>query len=249
MEKTVIKRVEETLLGRQVLNLLKILTPYRLKKMSVVDQKSYWSKIAKNFDEKEIKTSPKGYIRFYDEVILENIRALTDVKSILDVGSSSGRRLSLLRKSFPDKSLVGCDFVAKQLEISKQLFFKDDDGVSLVCCNATSLPFGDNSFDLVFTSTVLMFVPPSDINRTIAGFRRVSKKYVLLVEPYLKHLPLTNRIEYLGLNYVYMHDYEKILEKYGFQKIKVFGILDKNNRCRYTLFLFCKGQEPLEAIK
>jgi len=209
------------------------------KKLSAAEEGAYWSERAKDFEEEMKSMKEDEYYRTYDKKILSEIQALNNVNSILEVGCYYGYRLSLLRKSFPDKSLVGCDLGHRQLAISKQKFFKDN-GVGLVRCNAAHLPFKDNSFDLIFTSACLQHVPNSDIDRIIGEFRRVSKKYLLLVEVYLKHMSLRKRIEYLGINYFYMHDYEKILKKHGFQKLKVFGIPDKNNHCRYSLFLYSK---------
>jgi pseudaminic acid biosynthesis-associated methylase len=44
------------------------------------------------------------------------------------------------------------------------------------------LPFGDASVDLVFTSGVLIHVPPDRLERAMQEVHRVSRKYVLAVE-------------------------------------------------------------------
>ena len=51
----------------------------------------------------------------------------------------------------------------------------------LTCGDAASLPFRDASFDLVFEANLLHHV--SDANAVIGEMHRVSRKYVVLLEP------------------------------------------------------------------
>jgi len=51
----------------------------------------------------------------------------------------------------------------------------------LTCGDATALPFGERTFDMVFEAYVLHHVPTRE--RVISEMQRVSRKYVVLLEP------------------------------------------------------------------
>ena len=57
------------------------------------------------------------------------------------------------------------------------------------------IPFGDASFDLVFTSGVLIHVPPGRLHEAMRELARVSRRYLLAVE---YHSPVDERIVYRG---------------------------------------------------
>jgi len=59
----------------------------------------------------------------------------------------------------------------------------------------TSIPFDDESMDLVFTSGVLIHVPPADLDQVYKEIHRVSGKYILCAE-YFSQKPET--IPYRG---------------------------------------------------
>lgn len=57
------------------------------------------------------------------------------------------------------------------------------------------IPFPDNSFELAFTSGVLIHVSPDDLDAALSELARVSRKYVLMIEYYSKNL---EEIDYRG---------------------------------------------------
>jgi pseudaminic acid biosynthesis-associated methylase len=59
----------------------------------------------------------------------------------------------------------------------------------------SALPYADNAADLVFTSGVLIHVPPADLPRALSEIYRVSKRWILSIE-YYNNVP--EEIEYRG---------------------------------------------------
>lgn len=113
-------------------------------------------------------------------------------KSILEVGANIGLNLRALR-TICDAAL----FAVEPNATARARLVTDGvvepqrayDGM------ATSLPLGDGAVELAFTSTVLIHVPPSDLEAACREIYRVSSRYVLCNE-YFAVRPET--IEYRG---------------------------------------------------
>jgi SAM-dependent methyltransferase len=91
--------------------------------------------------------------------------------SILDLGCGNG--IFTQRLSRDGAKVTGLDF-------STYLLNQNPHRV-LVCGDAPALPFRDASFDLVFEANLLHHV--TDNSAVIAEMRRVSRRYVVLLEP------------------------------------------------------------------
>jgi pseudaminic acid biosynthesis-associated methylase len=95
--------------------------------------------------------------------------------SIMEVGCNIGTNLLMLRDmGFHD--LTGVDIEPTALAQAEA------SGLRVVNANAASLPFKDESFGLVFTSGVLIHIPPDDLETVMGEIVRVSKRYVWLLE-------------------------------------------------------------------
>ena len=91
--------------------------------------------------------------------------------SILDLGCGNG--IFTQRLSKEGAMVTGLDF-------SAHLLSQNPHNV-LTCGDATLLPFRDASFDLVFEANLLHHV--SDAGTVLKEMHRVSRKYVVLLEP------------------------------------------------------------------
>ena len=81
-------------------------------------------------------------------------------RSVLEVGCGYGKQLLNIRAATnPDVFLTGIDFSPSQLALAQQNF-STDPNVALVHGSGNSLPFADQSFDLVLTSAVILHNPP-----------------------------------------------------------------------------------------
>ena len=95
----------------------------------------------------------------------------------MEVGCGYGKVLRSLRE-FTAVPLTGIDFSSSQLEKAKE-YLSGLEGITLVRGDAERLPFPDGSFDVVFTSNVILHNPPKKADRMRREILRVSKKYVV----------------------------------------------------------------------
>jgi len=90
---------------------------------------------------------------------------------VLDVGCGNG--IFTLRLANAGANVTGLDY-------SRHLLGQNAHS-RLVCCDATSIPFPDRCFDMVFEANVLHHV--EDRERVIKEMARASRRYVVLLEP------------------------------------------------------------------
>ena len=122
-----------------------------------------------------------------------NERFLGDVPTdarILEVGMSTGVQLRLLKEQGYD-DLYGVDVN----EAVVREFAADNDLAEVRVADARALPFGDDTFDLVFTSGVLIHLPVEDLRDCLTELCRVSARYVWGFEYYAAD---RTEIEYRG---------------------------------------------------
>lgn len=98
---------------------------------------------------------------------------------ILEVGSNIGLQLRHLHHA-GFKNLTGLELQRNAVEEAKM----NVPGVDFIQGSALDLPFKDNSFDLVFTSGVLIHIAPEDLETVIKEITRVSRKYIWGLEYY-----------------------------------------------------------------
>jgi SAM-dependent methyltransferase len=104
---------------------------------------------------------------------------------VLEYGCGFGRHLRYLH-GIEGLELHGCDQSAGMLEVAGALLFgrfpelKD----RIVGVEPEGpLPYEDGWFDVVFTVSVLLHVPPQSVNGRVAELRRVARRMVLHLEP------------------------------------------------------------------
>jgi SAM-dependent methyltransferase len=108
----------------------------------------------------------------YAEPKVEFIKRHAPIEGkILDVGCGNG--IFTARFAAAGASVIGVDFSSHLLNQNPHR--------RLICGDATALPFGDSNFDMVFEANVLHHVP--ERQRVIGEMKRVSRKYVVLLEP------------------------------------------------------------------
>lgn len=85
-------------------------------------------------------------------------------KNVLDVGSASGWFLSELALRYPKASYAGVDVYKKAIDYGKKRY----KNLQLICSDAHSLPFPNESFDVVICAEVLEHVKsPEKVLREI----------------------------------------------------------------------------------
>jgi len=113
-------------------------------------------------------------------------------ESIIEVGGGCGDNLRAIdmiyeRSRAPIK-LMSCD----PNEAARKAMA---DVATVMPGDLSALPYGDDAADLVFTSGVLIHVPPADLPRALSEIHRISKRWVLSIE-YFNNVP--EEIQYRG---------------------------------------------------
>lgn len=172
-----------------------------------------------------LKLGMKAYRRMF---------AALNISSVLEVGSNTGFNLQIIHRLYPVIKLFAVEPNAKALHILTTR--KEIKAVSAWNNDASSLPFADNSVDLVFTSGVLIHIAPENLLPATREVVRVAKKYVLCIE-YFSHIP--QEIRYREKDHAlfkrdfgsYYLDHFKNLKtlRYGFFWQREFPMFDNLN--------------------
>lgn len=120
-----------------------------------------------------------------------NLNFLSDLQrnvKILEVGCNIGMELLFLQK-MGFTNLSGIDIQPYAVEEAKNR------GLNVIQGSASSLPFEDNEFDMVFTSGVLIHIPPEGLPKVMDEIYRCARKYIWGME---YHSPELSAIPYRG---------------------------------------------------
>jgi pseudaminic acid biosynthesis-associated methylase len=140
-----------------------------------------------------------------------NKRFLNDIPfaaSILEVGCNIGNQLSMLSQLGYSR-LSGIELQHYALLRAQQRLRN----VHLIAASALEIPFADNSFDVVFTSGVLIHIAPPDLPQAMAEIYRCTRKYIWGLEYYASE---TSEVQYRGHNsLLWKADYARLyLERF-----------------------------------
>lgn len=141
-------------------------------------------------------------------VVAKYVYAASEQKVKLTCVEGSESHLAAMKLNFSGSS----DIIAPNIKVNAEV----------VKAAAQNLPFADNSFEMVYTCTLMMHVPYIAAVLAACELARVSSKYVLHVEGY--H---TDGIAGFRDNYnLLLLDYESLYRELGFKTIKKFFYQD-----------------------
>lgn len=134
-----------------------------------------------------------------------------DVDAILEVGCNRGHNLVAL------DALGYLALGVEPGEYARQIACERD--FNVIAGNIYDLPFPDRDADLVFTSGVLIHVPPDKILEALGEMARVSARYLLAIE---YHADTETEVPYRGLDgMLWRRDYRSLFESlHGFTVIR-----------------------------
>ncbi len=155
--------------------------------------------------------------------------------SVLEVGTNIGNQLGLLQK-IGFNNLDGIDPQKYALKIAKQKF----PDINFVQGSVFDIPFSDDSFDLVFTSGVLIHIAPENLSMAMKEICRCSRKYIWGFEYYAEAM---TTIPYRGNSQLlwrgdHIAEYLKLLPDLKILKQKVYKYTDSDNQDK--MFLLAK---------
>ena len=173
---------------------------------SEADQKRLWHiRGGENYSfESEAEESREFARKFFTE-LFELIPVEKDAP-VIELGCGSGRNLNILRE-MGFTNLKGVDFSESQVEFCRK------NGFDVQLMDISNLEFPESSFDLVFTNSVLLHVPPDNIEKVMREAVRVSKSVVAFREHSYE--------EEVFKGHVYKYSYLNRLSGLGFSPEKV----------------------------
>jgi ubiquinone/menaquinone biosynthesis C-methylase UbiE len=134
-------------------------------------QRAYYAKTAVGYDALHLHDAEH---EFATSIMLAAMAHL-DVRSVLDVGSGTGRALRHIRKVWPDMAVKGVEPVAELRQVAYKNGITREE---LVDGDATQLPFADGEFDLVCEFGVLHHIRTPWL--AVREMLRVSRKAILI---------------------------------------------------------------------
>lgn len=99
---------------------------------------------------------------------------LDGARNILDVGCGSGSMTRLLAKSAPQANVVGVDTNKQYLDFARRKATEENlQSIEFREADAFSLPFADQSFDVVWSKYLLQWL--NEPKKALAAFQRVTR--------------------------------------------------------------------------
>lgn len=149
--------------------------------------------------------------------LVERIAAFSPISSILEIGCASGPNLYLLAKRFPNSEIRGIEINPHAVEVGNEGFSREGiPNVKLSVGRAEDLnEFKDNSFDVIFTDAVLIYVKRDAIHGVIKEMLRIARKGLVFVEEHDFEQQLGDR-QGLGVftRGLWVRDYAALLKQF-----------------------------------
>jgi len=135
-------------------------------------QRAYYANTAQKYDDMHIgERDEHGFALQFMISVLEHF----DIRSVLDVGSGTGRALMRIREKMPNVSAVG---VEPSSELRSIGYAKGLLDTQLVDGDGMNLAFADGSFDLVCEFGALHHIPKP--SRAVAEMLRVGRRAIFI---------------------------------------------------------------------
>ena len=137
-------------------------------------REEFWADIHPKYYKSNTKQAPSRKNALADMV------HANDVESVLELGCNSGGNLLYMSRRNSRLQLAGIDVCKSAIMHGKR---REKNPADLRVGSIYDLSkFPDNSFDLVFTCTVLIHIPTEKVQAILKEMVRISKKFVLHIE-------------------------------------------------------------------
>jgi len=138
----------------------------------VAIQRAYYADTAENYDARHLAESGEHVFALH---FMMSAMEHFGFRSILDIGSGTGRALTTLREKMPHVSATG---VEPSQELRKIGYAKGLSDTQLIDGDGMNLTFANGSFDVVCEFGVLHHVP--EPNKVVAEMLRVARKAIFI---------------------------------------------------------------------
>lgn len=138
----------------------------------IAAQRDYYAQTAQKYN--EMHGEGEAAIDFSMHVLFGLLSHL-NVKSVLDIGSGTGRTLIFARENYPHLKVMGVEPVP---ELRQVAYSQGVSTEALIDGDALALPFKDGSFDLVCEFAVLHHIKNPDL--AISEMLRVASKAIFI---------------------------------------------------------------------
>lgn len=138
----------------------------------VENQRRYYAKTAGQYEAMHVNEKDEHFVAL--SFLLASLEYL-EVKSILDIGSGTGRAIRYIKRQRPELRVVGIEPVRELREVGYSLGLLEED---LVDGDATKLPFFASEFDLVCEFGVLHHIKKPEL--AVSEMLRVASKAVFI---------------------------------------------------------------------
>jgi ubiquinone/menaquinone biosynthesis C-methylase UbiE len=142
-------------------------------KSAAVEQRKYYTETASRYD--AMHAHEAGDDDASLQILFSALRSL-EVRSLLDVGSATGRGLPRLAEGLSNALICGVEPV--EALVRQGISSGVNKGIPLLLASGDALPFADKSFDAVCEFGILHHVP--DPARVIQEMLRVARKAVVI---------------------------------------------------------------------
>jgi len=143
-------------------------------KNEVEIQQAYYAKTAKKYDEMHVASDERDE-HFFAMIFMLASLDYFGIKSILDIGSGTGRVLDYIKRNRPDIYIVGIEPVEELRQIGYEKGISEN---SLIEGDAKKLQFLENEFDLVCEFGALHHIKNPEI--AVSEMLRVAKKAIFI---------------------------------------------------------------------
>ena len=145
----------------------------------------YWSDVAERIDERTgrnvIAGDDEPYYRLKRRKFLKLFHEINyDGKAILEIGPGPGGNLAEIFNNHSASKIVGADISSSMIEVAQKHL---DSSIGLVKIDGSTLPFNSNSFDIIYTVTVLQHNTDREtLEALMKEVARVSSNEIYLYE-------------------------------------------------------------------
>lgn len=179
-----------------------------------MDLTEYWKNRGKEYYEK-YQQDPHWLQEKHkkqEEKLLE-ILSKDRFERILEIGCGFGRYTKILSSIFEPEKYVALDLSEDQIEKAKK--YVNNKNIEFHCTKIQDFDSKDK-FDLIFTSEVLLHISHNDIDGVISKIVKFARKKIITIDWFDE-----KRIGEERNQYLFMHDYRNLFEKYGTKKVRI----------------------------